>query len=145
MMETRELGLANVQAKGTRNWKEKVLDELAKELVRRVVVQTEEAWKAMPLLKWGGLLLESYFRLPPSKMHRWLGGELDRLRSSRGVKLNVLGPRGSAKSTLATLAYVLRAAVEGEEPYIWIVSDTQEQAKKHLAHVKNELERNQLL
>jgi len=145
MIEAREFCLVNVQPKVTHDWKERVLDALAKELVSRVVVQTEEARKSMPLLEWGELLLESYFRLPPSKMHRWLGKELDRLRSSRGVKLNVVGPRGSAKSTLATLAYVLRAAVEGEEPYIWIVSDTQDQAKKHLAHVKNELERNQLL
>jgi predicted phage terminase large subunit-like protein len=122
-----------------------VLDELARELVRRVIVQTEEAWKSLSLLEWGQSVLEAYFRLPPSKMHRWLGGELDRLGSARGTKLNVLGPRGSAKSTLGTLTYVLRSAVEGAEPYIWIVSDTQKQAVKHLAHVKHELEKNQVL
>jgi predicted phage terminase large subunit-like protein len=57
----------------------------------------------------------------------------------------VLAPRGSAKSTLATLAYVLRSAVEGRDKYIWIVSNTADQARKHLAHVKAELEQNELL
>jgi predicted phage terminase large subunit-like protein len=55
------------------------------------------------------------------------------------MKLNVLGPRGGAKSTIGTLAFVLRAAVEGCEPYIWIVSDTRHQACAHLENVKAEL------
>lgn len=145
MTESRGTFLMNAKPPAVADWKEGVLDELGRELARRVVVRIEEGWKSMPLLEWGRLLLEGYFRLPPSKMHRWLGGELDRLRSSRGVKLNIVGPRGSAKSTLATLAYVLRAAVEGEEPYIWIVSDTQKQAIKLLGHVKHELEQNDSL
>jgi predicted phage terminase large subunit-like protein len=59
--------------------------------------------------------------------------------------VNVVGPRGSAKSTIATLCYVLRAAVEGWEPYIWIVSDTIPQAQLHLENVKSELTGNRLL
>jgi len=125
--------------------KESVLEEMAQELVRRVVLRTEELWKSLPLLDWGRELLPAYFRLPPSRMHRWLGAELDRLDATRGVKLNALGPRGSAKSTLGTLAYVLRSAVEGREPYIWIVSDKISQACTHLAHVKAELEGNTML
>jgi phage terminase large subunit-like protein len=125
--------------------KETVLDELAQLLVDRIVRRTEEACKSQPLLEWGGMFLKGYFRLPPSRMHRWLGVELDRLDATRGAKLNVLGPRGSAKSTLGTLAYVLRSAVEGREPYIWIVSDKISQACTHLAHVKAELEGNTML
>jgi predicted phage terminase large subunit-like protein len=125
--------------------KETLLDELARQLADRIVRRTEEAFKSLPLLDWGGMFLRSYFRLPPSRMHRWLGGELDRLDATRGAKLNVLGPRGSAKSTLGTLAYVLRRAVEEREPYVWIVSDTIGQACAHLAHVKAELESNELL
>lgn len=125
--------------------KEFVLDELAQLLVSRIVWRTEEASKSLPLLEWGRMFLPGYFRLPPSRMHRWLGLELDRLDATRGAKLNVLGPRGSAKSTLGTLAYVLRCAVEEREPYIWIVSDTIEQARSHLSHVKTELESNELL
>ena len=72
-------------------------------------------------------------------MHDWLGEQLDSLHNERGSKINLIGPRGSAKSTIATLCYVLRAAVEGWEPYIWIVSDTKEQAQMHLENVKTEL------
>jgi predicted phage terminase large subunit-like protein len=64
---------------------------------------------------------------------------------SKSLKLNLLGPRGSAKSTLASLALPLRAAVERREPYIWIVSDTAEQAAGHLANIKAELEDNRAL
>lgn len=127
------------------NVKEDLLDELAQQLVCRVIHRTEEQCKSLPLLSWGQFWLSSYFRLPPSRMHRWLSDELDRFDAQRGSKLNVLGPRGSAKSTLGTLAYVLRCAVEGREPYIWIVSDTIGQARTHLAHVKAELEDNSLL
>ncbi|HTU27313.1 MAG TPA: hypothetical protein VMF30_18030 [Pirellulales bacterium] len=91
------------------------------------------------LLVWGRELLPQHFRRPPSGMHRWLAAELDELTGRRGVKLNVIGPRGGAKSTLVTLAYVLRAALEGWEPYIWVVSDTCHQANAHLENIKAEL------
>ncbi len=64
---------------------------------------------------------------------------------SDGTKLNVVGPRGSAKSTVATLAFILREALHGREPYIWIVSDTKHQAAAHLENVKAELLENHRL
>ena len=64
---------------------------------------------------------------------------LDRMTADRGSKLNVLGPRGGAKSTLATLAYPLREALLGREPYIWLISDTAHQAAAHLENIKLEL------
>ena len=97
------------------------------------------------LLDWGRRCLPEHFRRPASRMHRWLAARLDGLWQSRGSKLNLLGPRGGAKSTLGTLAYVLRAAVERWEPYIWIVSDTRHQACAHLENVKAELIGNPLL
>jgi predicted phage terminase large subunit-like protein len=72
-------------------------------------------------------------------MHEWMAERLDAMGQERGVKLNVLGPRGGAKSTVATLAYPLRAALEAREPYIWIVSDTKQQAHAHLENLKAEL------
>jgi predicted phage terminase large subunit-like protein len=78
-------------------------------------------------------------------MHRWIAERLDAMALERGSKLNVLGPRGGAKSTLATLAYPLRAALEAREPYIWIVSDTKHQAHAHLENLKAELIDNPLL
>ena len=64
---------------------------------------------------------------------------------SRSNKINLVGPRGGAKSTIATLAYVLRCAVEQSEPYIWIVSDTKHQAQSHLENIKTELLENSAL
>jgi predicted phage terminase large subunit-like protein len=124
---------------------ESVLDELATRLVDRVVTVSEHQWRPLRLVDWGRLLLPGYFRKPPSRMHLWLSDELDRLAEARGTRLNALGPRGSAKSTLGTLTYVLRSALEGREPYIWIVSATKNQAWAHLTHIKTELEENELL
>ena len=84
------------------------------------------------LLDWGKEYLPEHFSKPPSDMHRWMAEHLDAMRQKRGTLLNVLGPRGGAKSTVGTLAYPLRAALEGDEPYVWIVSDTKEQAHAHL-------------
>jgi predicted phage terminase large subunit-like protein len=96
-------------------------------------------------LVWGRVFLPRHFAKPPSAMHEWLGEQLDLIESQRGSKLNLIGPRGSAKSTIATLCYVLRVALEQLEPYIWIVSDTKEQAQTHLENVKVELADNALL
>ena len=122
-----------------------VLVDLASRLVDRVIARSEEQWRALRLVDWGRCLLPGYFRKQPSLMHMWLSDELDRLANARGTRLNALGPRGSAKSTLGTLAYVLRSAVEGREPYIWIVSCTLDQARNHLSHIKAEIEQNELL
>lgn len=103
------------------------------------------AFDRLGLLYWAAAMLPAHFTAPPSEMHRWLSAELERFATQRGSKLNVIGPRGGAKSTVATLAYVLRAAVTGSEPYIWIVSDTLTQAQMHLENVKAELTGNQHL
>lgn len=118
----------------------RVADDFAEHLVR-----DQAPAGALGLLDWGRLYLPGHFRLPPSAMHVWLAERLDAMRLARGARLNVLGPRGGAKSTIGTLAYPLRAAVEGWEPYIWIISDTRHQASSHLENVKAELLDNTLL
>ncbi len=100
---------------------------------------------AHDLLTWGRRMLPAHFVAPPSDMHRWISSELDMFHQRRGTKLNVVGPRGGAKSTIGTLAYVLRTACEATEPYIWIVSDTSQQAQMHLDNVKSELTGNEFL
>ena len=93
----------------------------------------------LDLLAWGRKYLPEHFSRAPSKMHCWLAEHLGAMYEHRGDKLNVLGPRGGAKSTIGTLAFPLRAAVERREPYIWIVSDTKHQAVAHLENIKTEL------
>jgi len=100
------------------------------------------------LLSWGGALLPEHFSHPSSRMHRWLGKQLDAIHKrpdGRGRRINLIGPRGGAKSTIGTLAYVLRMAAERREPYIWIVSDTHHQAQSHLQNIKVELTENRRL
>ncbi len=124
------------------------LGHVAELLVERICRHSPEARSyrraglALDVLAWGRRLLPAYFRLPPSKMHRWLGAELERIGAERGARVNVLGPRGSAKSTVGSLCYVLKSAVEGAEPYVWIVSATKDQAQTHLENIKAELEQN---
>ncbi len=100
---------------------------------------------SLDLLAWGRKYLAEHFRRPPSRMHRWLAEQIDAARECRGTKINVLGPRGGAKSTLGTLSLPLRAALERWESYIWIVSDTKHQACAHLENVKAELVENRRL
>jgi predicted phage terminase large subunit-like protein len=91
------------------------------------------------LLDWGRTYLPAYFTRPASRLHHWLADALEEMQHQRGLKLNVLGPRGAAKSTLGTLSFVLRMALERHEPYIWILSDTRQQAHAHLENLKAEL------
>lgn len=81
----------------------------------------------------------------PAEMHRWLSQELQRLERDRGRRINVIGPRGHAKSTIVTLAYVLQSALQGREKYIWLVTETRHQARAHLDAVAHELAENQRL
>jgi hypothetical protein len=71
--------------------------------------------------------------------------ELERLRDAGGECLNVVAPRGAAKSTWISFAHPLHEAVEEREPYILLLSDTGDQAKKYLESIKLELEGNESL
>ncbi len=125
----------------------KVSSSLAAELHHQVgeVGPQEVDPATLSLLEWGRRYLPEHFRRAPSQMHIWLGEQLDSFRDERGQKVNVIGPRGGAKSTIGTLCYALRAAVEVWEPYLWVVSDTKNQAQTHLDNIKSELENNELL
>ena len=79
---------------------------------------------------------------PANALHHYLCDEMDKLRTVRGQRLNVLAPRGSAKTTWATFAYPLRTALYAEEPYIIMISETNDQAMRYLSDIKNELENN---
>ena len=52
--------------------------------------------------------LPEHFVHPSSAMHVWLGRQLDAMVEDRGTKINVIGPRGSAKSTVVDV--LLRVA-----------------------------------
>lgn len=98
--------------------------------------------REMSLYDWSYYFLPEHFSKPASQMHRWLLSYLDKIHLRRGSRLNVLGPRGGAKSTIGTLAFPLRSALEGRESYIWIVSDTRHQALAHLDSIRMALTEN---
>lgn len=98
-----------------------------------------------PLGPWARRYLGHYLTLPPSPFHEWLHRRLDRLRTERGTRLNILAPRGAAKSTWSTLAYPLYAALHGHEPYTVITSDSSDQAERFLSKIRYEVEDNPAL
>lgn len=110
---------------------------------REDYVAPREAPAAATLQEWAGHYLPHYFTLPASEMHRWLFEVCDRSIHGRGMKINCVGPRESAKSTVTTTAHVLREAVEGREPLIWIISEVADQSNTQLQHIKSELESNE--
>lgn len=121
------------------DWIQEFAPELTSEL---------ERWDAGTLTpaEWNAKFLPHYFgKFDPADFHHTLDDQLHRLHFRRGVRLSYIAPRGGAKSTWVTLAYVLRAALEGWEPYALILSDSSDQANLLLGHVKKEIEENELL
>ena len=112
---------------------------------RDVSLSKRKAVDGKTILLWPQRYLPSHFSLPAARMHVWMLDRMAAMAQRRGGRLNVIGPRGSAKSTVVTLGYVVWRLAMGDEPYIWIVSETSEQACVHLANVRREIEGNERL
>lgn len=91
------------------------------------------------LVAWGRQALPHYFTKPSSLQHKWLGARLVIAAMDRGAKLDIEGPRGSAKSTYISTIYPLWAACEKLEEYVIIAADTSGQAQKYLEAIATEL------
>jgi len=83
--------------------------------------------------------LDHHLRLPPSRMHADLYKMLHKATQQRGQRIAVAAPRGHAKSTVVSLAYVLWSILYEHEKLIVIVSATKEQAVLLLKSIKDEL------
>ena len=88
------------------------------------------------------LYLEPLFSKPSSRMHDEVFGTLGVLHERRGSHLAIAAPRGHAKSTIVSLAYVLWCMIFQREPFILLVSASADQAAKLLDHVKRQCESN---
>jgi len=95
------------------------------------------------LAAFGKLYFSEHLSRPPSKMHKELYELLQDLPP--GGRLAVAGPRGSAKSTLVSLIYLLWFICYKKAKFIVLVSDTEEKAADFLGHVKDELVENDRL
>lgn len=91
------------------------------------------------------IYLGSHFSLPPSRMHLELFELLEEATAKRGSRIAIAAPRGHAKSTVVSLAFVLWAITFGLERFVVLISNTADQAADLLAAVKYELESNPLL
>jgi predicted phage terminase large subunit-like protein len=89
--------------------------------------------------------LPQHFRLNPSRMHKDLFTLVRNATSQRNARIAVAAPRGHAKTTVVSLAYVLWCVLYGHERFVLIVSATREQAVQLLTDIKRELEENALL
>lgn len=105
----------------------------------------EERNSPSGLLEWSQYYFPHRFTIAPSLFHQELSVDLDRIAIERSAKLCRIAPRGSAKSTLSTLASALKEALEGREMYQIIISDVQTNANKFLKDIKDEVETNEAL
>jgi len=96
-------------------------------------------------LRFAQVYLASHCSKPFSQMHHDLFAELEKLIQQRGGRLAVAAPRGHAKSTIVSLAFVLWCLFYDKERLILVVSATREQAVQLLTHIKDQLLRNELL
>jgi predicted phage terminase large subunit-like protein len=89
------------------------------------------------------LYLGHYIKYPFAPFH----SEMFSLTENNDLRLAVLVAfRGSGKSTLMTLSYPIWAITGVQQKkFVLIVSQTQAQAKLHMANIKRELEDNELL
>jgi predicted phage terminase large subunit-like protein len=91
------------------------------------------------------IYLSHHFHKPPSRMHQELFELLTEASAQRGQHLAVAAPRGHAKTTLVSLAYVLWSVLYAKERFVLIVSATREQAVQLLADIRRELTGNERL
>lgn len=97
------------------------------------------------VLLFGQCYLGKHFKLEPSRMHTAVARRMELSTRRRGIKVAVAAPRGHAKSTLVSLAYVLWSICYGHEPFIVLMSSTAGQADALLDHVAEELLANDML
>lgn len=119
---------------------------LLEELSGTAFVQDQELRRSLAKELEGFCLtyLSHYFVLDPADFAREL---LEALQDAEDRKLEIVGFRGSAKSTFASTAFILWAALEQPERYPFIISltSTGTSATAAMSAIKHELESNELL
>lgn len=125
----------------------KEIRRLRKKLQAQSQALSKKATSTKPtqLLGWSQRFLSHRLTTKSSIFHIELCRDLDAIKNNRGAKECRIAPRGSAKSTISTLADPLRDALEGKEPYQVIIGDIQPNANKFLKDIKDEIETNEKL
>lgn len=115
------------------------------ELLSNALREQQRDLATRSLRAFGRLYLPHHFTKPPSRMHEELYQMLDGLHQRPGARIAIAAPRGNAKSTLISLAYVLWSVVCGHHRFIVLISDTADKAAEFLEHIKHELVHNDRL
>lgn len=89
--------------------------------------------------------LAAHFKQAPSSMHLELFEMLQNAVLARGGRMAIAAPRGHAKTTLVSQAFVLWCICFHKEPFILLISNTIDQASDCLSMIKHELQTNPLL
>lgn len=110
--------------------------DISNPVVRRYIVQE------YGLAGFTWVYLSHHFNLEPADFHPDL---IAALEDPSEEMLEVIGFRGSAKSTYASLAYILYIALEHKYDFILPVFDTSSQMKLAIANMRYELENNPML
>ncbi len=107
-----------------------------KRVVRRNLAKNSHFW-------FFSIYLSHYIKFPFAAFHH----EMFRITEDLLLRFVVLVAfRGSGKSTIMTLSYVIWSIVGLQKrKFVLILSQTQNQAKTHMANIKRELESNELL
>ncbi|MEN9501555.1 MAG: hypothetical protein RI964_840 [Pseudomonadota bacterium] len=89
------------------------------------------------------LYFPHYIKYAPSELHTYLFERLPKLVDApKGRHLALAAPRGEAKSTIASLIFVIWCMVYAKKHYICLVMDSFDQASAMMEAVKAELEAN---
>lgn len=91
------------------------------------------------------LYLPHYCAQPFSPMHQELFTMLEPMARQRNQRVAIAAPRGHAKSTIVSLAFVLWLLAYQRESFILIISATGELAEQLLRNIRDELELNDQL
>ncbi|MCC7409730.1 MAG: phage terminase large subunit [Phycisphaeraceae bacterium] len=78
-------------------------------------------------------------------MHQEIFALLAQATTRRATKLAIAAPRGHAKTTVISFAYVLWSMLTGREPFMLLLSATSEQAGQLLMNIRRELMDNEKL
>lgn len=123
----------------------KIAAQLQYARLRQQAIHVEREAGFSSLLAFARLYFPQHLRKPPSRMHEELYPLLDRLIAEPGARVAVAAPRGSAKSTLVSLLFVIWCICYRRKRFIVIISDTAEKASGFLDEVKQELVSNRAL
>ncbi len=89
--------------------------------------------------------LKSHYPHPDSSMHTEIFERHHTANEDRDAKIAIAAPRGHAKSTIVSLAYILWCVLYGKEDFVLIVSNTKEQAASLLSPIAEQFQVNQTL